>query len=97
MQYKRGCAVRMRHLFRANEHVQSEQDTSSVKMRISITSEAHLQNECGCAVPVTQRYVFTTNDDVKYEQGISSASSLGKGETTQRYFRMNHYSYQYIN
>ena len=70
MQYKQGCAVGIRYILSTNEHVLCEQGASSAQMSMSNTSEAHLLCECGCTVRVM--YVFTANDEMKYNQDISS-------------------------
>ena len=50
VQYERGCAVLIRHIFSTSEDVQYESGISSVEARMCSTSVAHLQYERGYAV-----------------------------------------------
>ena len=50
LQYKRGCAVRIRQMFSTSEDVQYESGTCSVQAMMCSTSEEHLQYEQECAV-----------------------------------------------
>ena len=59
LKYKRGCAVRIRHIFSTSEDVQYESGTSSVQARM-----------CN-----TIRHIFSTNEDVQYESGTSSVQA----------------------
>ena len=62
--YKRGCAVRIRHIISTSEGLQYESGISSVQARMCSTSKAHLQYKQRCVVRI--RHIFSTSEDVKY-------------------------------
>ena len=64
--YKRGCVIRIRHIFNTSEDVQYESGASSVQVRICGTSKAHLYHKQGCAVRI--RHIFSMNEDLQYKR-----------------------------
>ena len=69
MQYRQGCAVRIRHIFSISDNVQCKSGTISVQARISSMNQAHRQQKRGYAVQV--RHIFIISEDVQYESGTS--------------------------
>ena len=86
VQFKRGCTVRIRHIFITSEDVQYESGTKSVRTKMYSTSAGH---------------IFSKSEDVRYESATvsvyergcavqaSRSSSFGTKGTAQKYFLMN--------
>ena len=73
LQYKRGCPVRMRHIFSTSEDVQYKSGTFSVEVRMCRTNQGHLWYKQGCAVRI--RHIFSRSEDMRYESGTFSVQA----------------------
>ena len=91
LQYKRGCAVRIRHIFSTSEDVQYKSGTSGtsgtslVQARMCSTNQVYHQHKRGCAIRA--RHIFSTSDDVQHKRVDHQV--LVQGSTFQKYFPVN--------